>query len=411
MKLRRLNRVIGQLCAFVALFGMGCVGHQPFVGHKALLAQQPVSSRFLHQRGAQIVGPDGRRRILHGVNLGGWLHWEAWIFGADLNLFRLDRGSESQLLGRIEELYGGAARQRFLRAIHERFITDADLKAIAARGFDSVRLPINHTLLESEAGWQRLKDVVRAIGSAGLGVILNMHAAPGGQSKFFIADPDDTLLWDDPAAQAALVAMWSRMAKTFKDEPMVFGYDVLNEPDVKDSKKLLALYGRIIAAIRRYDREHLIFIEGATFSRDFNIFTRRLDDNMAYSPHVYLWIGSPDQTWLARLEKLAKLHDTPVWIGEFGEDRLQDIRRLREGFERLSGWAVWTWKKVDRGGTPGVMLIDAPKRWLELIKSLNSKPGTKAVMTKAEAFAALDAFLAAAARARPQKGMQEALGR
>lgn len=395
----------------ILLSCVSCADPQPFVGTEAFPPHVAVKSRFLHQRGAALVGPDGRPRVLRAVNLGGWLHWEGWIFGAKLDLFDLAKGSEGHLLARLTELYGADTTARFQRAVFERFVAKADFRAIAARGFDAVRLPLHHAMLETDAGWARVRGVVRDLGAAGLGVILDMHAAPGGQSRLFTADPSERLLWDDPAAQNRLVALWSKLAHTFKDDPVVLGYDLLNEPDPPHPLALVALYERLISAVREHDREHLIFLEGSAFSRDFNLFTRRLDDNMAYSPHVYLWLGWPDQTWLDRLQRLSRLHDTPVWIGEFGEDRLADVEGLRRGFEALSGWAIWTWKKVDQGGPPGVLHITAPERWRTLMASLSDERGTKAVLSQAEALSALDAFLAAAARAKPVPGMTQALGR
>ena len=95
----------------------------------------------------------------------------------------------------------------------------------------------------------------------------------------------------------------------------MFGYDLLNEPETKDTQKLLALYKRVIAAIRKHDKEHLIIIEGTGYSRDFNLFTSRLDNNMLYSPHIYNWWGgaSVDQHWIDQLGKLSKQHDIPIW--------------------------------------------------------------------------------------------------
>lgn len=388
-----------------------CGAQQPFVGTKALPPHQPAGGgRFLHQEGRALVGPDGQRRVIRAVNLGGWLHWEHWIFGAKINFFDLESGGQSQLLRRFEEMYGAEAARRFEDAISDRFMTQEDFRAIAAYGFDAVRLPVNHRLLESEGGRARLKRAVAGLGEAGLGVILDLHSAPGGQSKLFTADPDKTLLWDDPANEDRLVRMWSELAAEYKDDPRIWGYDLLNEPDAPEPKRLLALYERLIAAVREHDKEHLVIIEGDALSRDFNLFERRLDANMAYSPHVYLWVGNPDETWLERLAKLEELHDVPVWIGEFGEDRLPDIERLRKGFEKFSGWAVWTWKKVELGGTPAVTSFEAPEAWLKLLESLEEAPGTAAVMSEDEAFAALEAFLEAAKTASVNPEMAKALG-
>lgn len=388
----------------------GCQNLEPFVGTEALEPHRPVPSRFLHQRGRQLVGPDGVSRVLRSVNLGGWLHWESWMFGGGLDLTRLDQGSEGQLLGRFRRYYGERAARRFQQAIHEGYITDRDLREILQRGYDSVRLPLNHQLLEEEGGWERLREVVDQIGRADLGVFLDMHAAPGGQSKLFTADPDPILLWDSPAHQDRLVEIWTRIAREYRDHPRVLGYDLLNEPAPERPEQLLGLYRRLIEAIRRHDREHLVVLEGSALSRDFNLFQGRLDRNQVYSPHVYLWVGWPDRRWLERLGRLSKLHDTPIWVGEFGEDRLGDLEFLRKGFEEFSGWAVWSWKRVAGGAAGSVNHFEAPADWRKLVRSLHPRSETGAVMTEEQAFQALESFLEAAGRYTPHPGMARALG-
>lgn len=404
-------RSLGLLALLIPVSLGGCANPAPFQGKTRLPPCEPVKSRFLHQDGRHLVGPDGNPKVLRAMNLGGWLHWESWMFGGGLNLERLDLGSESQLLERFEEYYGADAARRFQEAILDRFVSDEDLKAIAQRGFDAIRLPLNHTLLENEEGWRRLRRVVDQIGAVGLGVILDLHAAPGGQSKIFTADPDPVLLWDDPEAQAETVAIWERIAREYKDDATIVAYDLLNEPAPDRPEQLLSLYRRILTAIRRHDPEHLVLIEGPGLSRTFDCFTTRLDPNMAYSPHVYLWVGWPDKQWQAAFQKLTEQHHTPVWIGEFGEDGLGDIAGLRVGFEQLAGWAVWSWKRVGGGATQSVNHFAAPPAWTKLIRSIHPTAPAKAVMSEEEAFDALDEFLIAAQSYAPVPGMKAALGR
>lgn len=371
---------------------------------------QPVESRFLHQDGEHIVGPSGEPELLRAVNLGGWLHWEAWMFGGELEITDLKQGSEGQVLARITELYGEETAAWFQQRIREAFITEADFAAIAELGFDLVRLPINHTLLDDEAGWAFLDAALAMAEAHELRVVIDMHAAPGGQADIFTADPDDTLLWEEQTFQDGLVGDWAAIAGRYADRGVIAGYDLLNEPDPPEPGDLLDLYARILEVVRAADSEHLVFIEGAALSRDFTIFEQRLDPNMAYSPHVYLWAGWPDQRWIASLQELSECHRTPVWVGEFGEDRYGDLQGLREGFETMAGWAVWSWKKVDVGGTPGITTFEAPQAWHELMASLTDEPGSEAVMSDTAAREALEAFLAAATEPSLDQEMVEALG-
>ncbi len=395
---------------FSAAVSAGC-SVQPFGScGEEWPAHSPIDSPFLHQDGANIADGDGEPVMLRGVNLGGWLHWEAWMFGGGLDISDLNQGSEGDVLARVDELYGADTAAHFQQRIREAFVTEADFEAIAAMGFDVVRLPINHSLLDDEAGWGHLDQALAWAEAQGLTVVIDMHAAPGGQSDMFMADPDDLLLWDDSVHQDHLVEDWAAIAARYVESEAIAGYDLLNEPAEPDAATLIALYERVIAAIRAEDEQHMLVIEGAGLSRDFNVFSERLDDNMVYSPHVYLWVGWPDQRWISALQELSACHDTPVWVGEFGEDRYADVQGLREGFETMAGWAVWSWKKVDEGGTPGITTIDAPDEWIELMVSLNEEPGTTGTIGEDAALEALEAFLEAAASPTVDEEMKAALG-
>ena len=400
---------------YIALFLLvtliGCSKNVPFESCENSFSDQvEVSSSFLHQKGNKIVDQNDNEVFIKAVNLGSWLHFEAWMFGADLDITDLEKGSESQMISRLIELYGQSAADDFVSEIHDGFITENDFEDIATLGFNTVRLPINHTLLEHQEGWDKLDSVVNWADQHGLYVIIDMHAAPGGQSSSFTADPDNILLWDNTNAQDQLVLYWEQIADRYKNNPTVFAYDLLNEPNPSSPSQLYGLYDRIIDAIRDIDTEHLLLIEGPEFSRDFNSFPYRLDQNMAYSPHVYIWLGSNDAQWTSSFEVLSHCHDVPVVIGEFGEDQLDDIEGLRKGFQNLSGWAVWSWKKVETGGQPGINTINAPNEWLGLMESLVEPAGTPGVMTETQAFNALSDFLQAASTPIRNESYEDALG-
>lgn len=401
-----------RLIVIIALLGLiGCSKNVPFESCENSLSDHvEVSSMFLHQKGNKIVDQNDNEVFIKAVNLGSWLHFEAWMLGAPLNITDLEKGSESQIISRFTELYGQTAADDFVNTIHNEFITGSDFQDISELGFNTVRVPINHTLLDNQDGWNKLDSVVSWAEENDLYVIIDMHAALGGQSNSFPADPDNVLLWDDINAQDQLVFYWEQIADRYKNNPTIFAYDLLNEPDPPSEDQLLLLYDRIIDAVRNVDTQHLLLIEGSDFSRDFNSFSYRLDHNMAYSPHVYIWLGFNDDQWINSFVALSNCHDTPVVIGEFGEDKMDDIEGLRKGFQKLSGWAVWSWKKVETGGQPGINTINAPSEWLDLMESLMDPTGTAAVMTESQAFDALNDFLQAASSPVRNEGYEAALG-
>ena len=368
-------------------------------------------SPFVHQDGTRIVDPAGASLPFDGVNLGGWLMWEAWIWGQKINLTHLPRQSETHLLARLTELYGAEEAQAFQHDIDTGFITEDDLAAIAALGFTVVRLPFNHTVVDDPDRLLVLDAILDAATTQGLGVVLDLHAAPGGQADLFTADPDDTLLWDDPAAQVETVALWRTLARRYALHPAVVGYDLLNEPDPPDPQDWLDLLAQLIPAVRVEDPDHMLIVEGSGLSRDFRDFTGRLDENLAWQAHIY---PSLDTRAIRRIEGFAELQSctaTPVWIGEMGEDSASDVEKVRRGVEEagLAGIAFWPWKKAPNGVNPGLAEIDAPADWDLLMEDLLAKEGKEGRLSLARAQAARADFLAAAATPRMNEEMLAAL--
>src|SRR3546814_7247769 len=65
-------------------------------------------------------------------------------------------------------------------------------------------------------------------------LILDLHAAPGGQGNDLAIsdrDPAKPSLWESAENQRKTVALWTRLAARYKDEPWVGGYDLVNEPN------------------------------------------------------------------------------------------------------------------------------------------------------------------------------------
>jgi hypothetical protein len=172
-----------------------------------------AATPFVHADGTLIRDEQNRPLHLRGVNLGGWLSWEGWIFGGGFE-------SQTTILGRLGSLVGPETAGAFRDAVHARFIAEPDIARIAAMGFNVVRVPLNCRLLEDdarpdaykEAGWQVLDRLLGWCEAHRVYAVLDLHSAPGGQSKLFMADPADpakgAVLWSDEACQARTVALY-----------------------------------------------------------------------------------------------------------------------------------------------------------------------------------------------------------
>lgn len=355
---------------------------------------------MVHADGTKLVDGAGNPVRLRGVNLGGWLLWEGWIWGGGFQ-------SEGELMKRFTELVGERDALAFRQQVHERFVTDDDFARIAAMGFDSVRVPFNHRLLEDPvtwaerpAGWATLDRAVASASAHGLRVVLDLHGAPGGQSPYFIADPDGASLWKDPVAQRKTVELWRAIAARYASERHIAGYDLLNEPIPPSGDDLAQLDARIATAIREVDREHLLIVEGADFARDFRSFACPIDPNIAYSFHIYTFFGQDARAPLATWSKLPTTQSVPLFCGEFGENRPEVIASTVSLFEEpryevTAGWSFWTWKRA-KDSFPALNEIVLPASW-KAVMAWTQHPLLAARPTPDEAKRAMAEFLDACA--------------
>src|SRR3546814_20042385 len=100
-------------------------------------------------------------------------------------------------------------------------------------GFNSIRLPMHYNLLLDETapagmdrwkedGFARIDALIDWARANQIYVILDLHAAPGGQGTDLpIADrdPDAPSLWDSAANQSRTGALWRKLAAPHADAP------------------------------------------------------------------------------------------------------------------------------------------------------------------------------------------------
>ncbi len=286
-------------------------------------------------------------------------------------------GTQRSIHARIADLIGPAQADAFYQAWRDNHTTRADIDAMARWGFNSVRLPMHYALYTLpveqepvpgqqtwlEEGFRRTDDLLAWAKANDLYLVLDLHAAPGGQGNDLnIADrdPDAPSLWDDPRQQDKMVALWKRLAERYKDEPYIAAYDLINEPNwgfadpadrngckEEGNGPLRELLVRTTAAIREVDKRHMIVIEGNCWGNNYRgvLDDGPWDDNLVISFHKY-W-NHTDRESIAGMLELREKHGMPLWLGETGENSNDWFARtvaLAEG-EGI-GWAWWPLKKL-----------------------------------------------------------------
>jgi endoglucanase len=386
----RAKGLWGWLCA-LALAG-GLVGP---------VAAAPAD--FIHAQGARLVDGHGADFAIKGINLGNWLVPEGYMFKFKHAL------SPSEIDGLFETLLGTEGAARFWEKFREIYITKEDIDFIKAAGFNTVRVPLDWRLFvepgDSAAsdrfegpGWALVDRLVQWCHDAGLHAIIDLHAAPGGQTGVNHDDgPGFPLTFYVPRYRQLTIALWQKLAAHYRDETAILGYDLLNEPispysDVAYlNPRLEPLYRDIVGAIRSVDPNHAVLLGGAQWNTSFAVFGQPFDGNAIYTYHKF-WVN-PSRDGLQEYINFSQRWNVPVLIGETGEynNRWNDqFRKLNEKFG--FGWIFWPYKNLD--SELSVVSVHKPDGW-DLIAGADSAPSAVSP-ARQQAQAVLDAYLDAA---------------
>lgn len=312
---------------------------------------------------------NGTEVILRGMGLGGWMLQEGYMMqsGSFAN-------TQHELKAKIESLIGTSNTEEFYTSWRQNHLTRRDIDSLASWGFNSVRLPMHYNLftlpieLEPVAGentwltegFTLTDSLVKWCTANHIYVILDLHAAPGGQGRDLgICDGDASKpsLWESEANKQKTIALWRKLAERYANEPWIGGYDLLNETnwnfsgtnqngcDESSNTPLKKLLVDITNAIRQVDNRHMVIIEGNCWGNNYNGISPTWDNNLAVSFHKY-WSNN-DQGSIQGALNIRNTYNVPVWIGESGENSNQWFTDAIRLFEKNGiGWAWWPLKKI-----------------------------------------------------------------
>jgi endoglucanase len=203
----------------------------------------------------------------------------------------------------------------------------------------------------------------------GLKVVLDLHTPPGGRDESSV---DRVFL--EKQYQTQFLNVWERIAKRYKNNTVIWAYDLLNEPGYRSTAKGLLTWQELAQKtarlIRTIDSRHKIIVEAAYGSPTKMSALRPLSgvSGVVYSVHVYApmsfthqgirdrpaGIQYPANGWdQDRLEKhlkevrdFQKQYDVPIYVGEFsavrwapGDSGYQYLRDLIGLFDDY----CWDW--------------------------------------------------------------------
>ncbi|MFY0672038.1 MAG: cellulase family glycosylhydrolase [Bacteroidia bacterium] len=341
-----------------------------------------AQQNFLTVKGTAIANQNGDTVILRGMGLGGWMLQEGYM---------LQTAGFANPQHEIRATFGEAMGMEHIDSFYHmwlhNFMTEADVDSLKAWGFNSVRLPMHYNLftlpiedepVKSEQTWLKtgfdLTDsIIEWCAEREMWVVLDLHAAPGGQggdAAISDYDPTKPSLWESDENKRKCAALWARLAKRYGDNEWVAGYDLLNEPnwELPGNVDLRKMYVECTDSIRKYDEDHIIFIEGNWWANDFTGLTPAWDDQIVYSPHKY-WSYN-DESTMAYATDLRRQTGKPIYLGETGENSNVWFRDAIRLFEDLGiGWAMWPVKKIE--SISGIMAIEKPEGYQEILDFYN----------------------------------------
>ena len=364
------------------------------------------AANFIRVDGPDLVLPDGSKFFIQGTNLGNWMNPEGYMFG-------FGRASSPRLINEVfSEIAGPEAAAEFWKQFKDNYITKADIDYIASTGANTIRLPFHYKLFTDEDymgltanqdGFARIDSVVSWCKANDLYLILDMHDAPGGQTGDNIDDSYGyPWLLESEKSQQQFCSIWRDIADRYKDEPVILGYELINEPiatyfDNQDelNAKLEPLHKRAVAAIREVDPNHVILIGAPQWNSNFEpLKDTDYDPQLMFTCHRYGGDPTPEaiQSYIDFRDK----SNRPMYMGEIGHNTDEwQAAFVKTMKDNNIGYTFWPYKKRDNSCMMGITM---PEEWEEVLKFAEGPHHTFAEIRdakpdRAKAQVALDKFI------------------
>ncbi|KAI0647228.1 glycoside hydrolase [Trametes meyenii] len=204
-----------------------------------------------------------RYRQQQSVNLGSWFVHEQWMTPSLFTCAAGDKISELDIASGWGSIGGARA---VLEHHWDTFITATDFQYLAGIGINTVRLPIGYWNLGPsfcegtpfepvadvyQTSWSRVVRTINMASESGIGVLVDLHGAPGsqnGQPHSGISD-GKTGLFDNDWYINKTLAVLTFLTEELVNVTNVVGIQILNEPQNVDS--LPAFYTQAISTMRQ----------------------------------------------------------------------------------------------------------------------------------------------------------------
>jgi hypothetical protein len=329
---------------------------------------------------------NSNKLMLRGFSIGSWMDIESFMLRIP--------GTEKKIRQTYAEVYGKDNADRFFDDFLKYFINEDDFILLKSMGINVLRLALGYRHFENDQepgkylqkGFQHLDRVLELCRKYEIYAILDMHSSPGGQNPDSHGGGEAGIseFWEDALARDRIINLWGYIAKKYKDDTIIAGYDVLNEPSfVSDIPAFNDFYRKVIRKIRDEDRNHIIFLEGDDWAKDFSIFDDLGGYQQAISFHFYpgqhVYMSTEPEKRRAQLEekisyftKLREQTGMALWVGETGghfpkDKMIEGINLVKDCLtifeEHGISWTLWSYKDA---GAMGMVYPNENTKWMTM---------------------------------------------
>lgn len=355
---------------------------------------------MLKVQGKLIVDEQGNKVVLKGYNIGNWMMMENFMLGYS--------GEEEEFRSAVLKYAGQEKYDYFFDRFLFYFLGEKDIAFMKEIGVNCIRIPFNYRHFESDnepyrynpKAMEHLDHLVELCRKYQMYIILDMHAVQGYQSTAWHCDNNGkpARLYTHAGERDRFYKLWAHIAAHYKDEEIIAGYDVINEPDaLTDEAEMMLnqIYREVAEEIRSVDPNHIIFIAGNTYNKHFDKLEAPFAENLVYTCHYYLdaCTSTPirypgefgnityDRNLIEHqmnsLDEFMRKYEVPCWVGEFGvrlnyqgfsEDRLRAFGDQLDCIcKREHHYSIWSYKDI---GFLSTVTVKKDSPWLVFVDDI-----------------------------------------
>ncbi|CAF1531799.1 unnamed protein product [Adineta ricciae] len=165
----------------------------------------------------------------------------------------------------------------------------------------------------------------------GIYILIDLHTSPGGRNT-----DNEWNLFKEKRFQNTFISLWRKIAQRYRNESIVWGYDLVNEPvegivpeDLMDWRELAIA---TIQRIRTIDTEHAIIIEGEPWGGANALIDLEPVpfDKIIYSFHMYEPYTFTHQNIYNNI--------SPITYPDMVDGKIWNINQIRLSMKRVLDW-------------------------------------------------------------------------